>query len=78
MSVEVNPKIIPSAEALEVAEEIRQNGGTLTAEEWEFSRRYEPKGRTPDTAHALEWAGSDGAIVGRPGSWDVYVKRERA
>ncbi len=71
----INPKLAPSKRALEVAAEVRANGGSLTAEEWEFTQHYEYVGGGPSRARALKMAGPDGAIVGRAGGWKVYRRR---
>lgn len=71
----VNPKVTPSARALEVEAEIRANGGSLTAEQWEFTEQYEYIGSGPSRTRALRRAGPDGAIVGGAGHWTVYRRR---
>lgn len=71
----INPKLTPSAAALEAAAEIAANGGTLTAEEWEFTQQYMTVGSSYSRSRALAMAGKDGAIVGSAGFWRIYQRR---
>lgn len=78
MAVKVNPRIEPCAYAREVAAEIAENGGSLTAEEWEHSQHYESFGSMSSRTRAIEAVkrrGRHGCIVGSAGGWRLYVLR---
>lgn len=74
----VNPAIVVTDKARAVEAEIRERGGTLTAEEWQLTEDWERVGWAPSRTVALRSAGPDGAIFGKPGSWDVRRPRRSA
>lgn len=78
----VNPKVEPCAFARQVEAEIRENGGWLTAEEWEFTAHYEMWGWSPTKAGALRMAkerngGGVHVVAGSTkAGWHIYRTRD--